>query len=330
MWKLIGSGYEGDVFISADKKLIKKVFHIPNDAKLPDYRFSVWREIEFSNIASQYPQFFMQLVSYQIVDKCNYKRKTPMWLKLPKEISEWKETQDTNLCAELIYTPVLDGTLRSLYQSYNIRDEKSHIQQWNKFTFPLLFQQLYILYILETLDYVHRDAHHANWMYKKISTSKPLIFSGLKKTYKLKTNYQLFLCDYGELTHKKHPNGPTEGPKYNWDYERYRDIMLNIFGSIFAPMKYNIEKFPPNGKLIKKLAKYPESKNISLKKISKLYKEDMFIIMFSLQYPHIYWKEVGYKGKVYQYDDDTISIYKFLFDNMEKPMIILDYLMTII
>ncbi len=58
MWKLIGSGYEGDVFVSTDKRLIKKVFHIPNDEKLPDYRFSVWREIEFSNIASQYPHFY--------------------------------------------------------------------------------------------------------------------------------------------------------------------------------------------------------------------------------------------------------------------------------
>src|SRR3989344_2019152 len=96
-WEKIGSGYEGDVYLSPDRTYIKKIVHIPDDAKTPCYKYSVWREIEFSMDARNHPRYFVDLISYSIVDYCKYKKDKPEWLKDPNEIKEWKATQNTNL-----------------------------------------------------------------------------------------------------------------------------------------------------------------------------------------------------------------------------------------
>lgn len=103
------------------------------------------------------------------------------------------------------YTPVLEGPL---YQIFGIINNNKYRGEpdakwllkpaYYKMRFKLLFQQLYITYLLVDNDYIHRDAHHGNWLYKK--NSKPLVFG----KYKLSCPYQLYLGDFGSIIHKSH------------------------------------------------------------------------------------------------------------------------------
>lgn len=87
--KKIGEGYEGDVYLSKDKKMIIKIMHIPDEQVEKNTKYTIWREIEFAKFASKYPQFFTTLVAHRIHSNCDYQKKKPDWVG-DKEYDKWK------------------------------------------------------------------------------------------------------------------------------------------------------------------------------------------------------------------------------------------------
>ena len=52
--------------------------------------------------------------------------------------------------------------------------------------------------------------------------------------------------------------------------------------------------------------------------------------MFQLTYPRLFWKALKFDDDVYENDQEIIDIYQFLFDNMEDPIKVLDFLYKLI
>jgi len=333
--KKLGEGFEGDVFLIDEKgtKYIKKIMRIPENAvKQPDTKFSIWREIEFAQFAKNYPEYFMQLHSFKIQYDCNYNKKIPKYIKNNKNaLKNFKQQQNTPYCAELIYSPVLDGRLGDLYRKINEEfegkfddDKLSFPNEYYAEGYSLLFQQLYILYILYDNNWNHRDAHPFNWLYKK--TNNPIILG----QYKLKCLHQVFLCDYGLIIHELHKYGPAEKGGYDFEKDRLNDIVLNIINNVqdpiahnYHPNKLNLPREPFD--IYSVLRKTEHSKNITFNKISN--KELNYIIfnhLYKIKYPIEYYTLIGLDMKKYgkyilQTSSHEIAIQEYLLNHLTEP-----------
>jgi hypothetical protein len=350
--KKLGEGYEGDVLLieKNNKPMIKKIARMPCEQTKPDNSYSFWREISFAQFAKSRPDYFMQLVEYGIDYQCEYKKQVPALLRErndKKDIEKWREYQKTDCCYYLIYEPVLEGQLKDIYDKLNKQfpsrynyESRLFPKEFYRIGFCLLFQQLYILYELLDNNWVHRDAHSANWMYKSVKSVN------LGK-YKLKCPYKLMLCDYGSITHKDYPLSDHEKKeKYSFMEDRYEDIILNIMNNIAMPIfttliarkKFITKKLLWGKELYDRIKKLPEASNIKFKKITPASKDlrndinvNIFLSLFVLKYPTIYYEKMGievdkFKKYIIHYSEWEINIYTYLFNNIENRSKLLNYL----
>ena len=157
--KKLQSGVVGTTYLieKNNKQYVCKIEKIFEDDIECDTSKSLWREIEFRNFTSHYPDHFMQLKSWSILNDCNHAQPTlPMWI--PKKIRKLLiEKQKSPYCSQLVYTPVLDGTMNDFYK-------KNKYDTINKTFCSMLCQFIYFFYLLGNSGYLHTDIHGGNIM----------------------------------------------------------------------------------------------------------------------------------------------------------------------
>lgn len=321
----LGEGFEGEVFKTKDGK-IYKIARSNNSIQQLDLTHPFWREIAFADFAKRYPQYFMQLEKYGVDLKCTHKRNQPKWLKdIPKEEKKWQKYQKEPYCINMTYTPLLDGTLGSLYI---IRDnqylQKLNRETWEfpaayyKFCYGLLLQQYYILYILDSAAWIHEDAHTANWMYKKSTQVQLTGLPGI--SFKYKFPYQLMLCDYGQIYHKSFPTGTNDHKDFSYDRWRYMDFILNSFyfyqPSIFKLLGH--DKYVKFEDRVIKAAK----KEVTFRKTNSRWDNDAYMWLYAIKFPNKFAalseNEKVIKSMI-QYPTWEVEFVEFILNNYHHP-----------
>lgn len=234
--KKIGEGFNGTVFLIEfnGEKMIYKI------EKLNDFdqglKSIYYRQIDFNeNVACHYPNRFMVLKSYGIIENCKHKQQIPANVK-----GKWKKMliEKNNLprCCYLIYSPVLDGTFMSI--------KKKVFKSINLY-YDMFYQVVDGLNIMRNAGYTHQDLHSNN-----------IMFSG-------KTKLKWYIIDYGGIGNKKYPVSKD-------DIKRKEYISLDLIVFLWNCAIDNSAEDYANKNGIKKV-KYP----IFLKRLKALpeYKE---------------------------------------------------------
>lgn len=323
--KKLGSGVIGTTYLVLikNKQYVCKIEKILEEDIQYDTSKSLWREIEFSKFASQYPNHFMQLKSWEIVSGCEHVQPPPPPFIKGKHRKFLINKNKSDYCSKLLYSPVLDGTLNDFYKEINKKPNN------NKF-YSMICQCTYSISLLISNGYIHRDLHPWNIMYKK-TTAKTIKLGNITvPTYGL----QWFLIDYGLILHKdfdRSTDAKDKKQEISQLKNKYVDLAIFYFNSIEMPIwdlvqkdKLKVTEFK---KLVGKIKASTEYKNIAkfIPTINEKEVVDMCIAqMFLLFYPVKYHEFMGidvdkYKKYIIIYDDDLKNLYKYMLKNIDKP-----------
>ena len=187
--KKLGSGIVGSTYLVRikNKYYVSKIEKILKDDIYYDTSKALWREIEFNNFSSKYPNHFMKLKSWEIMSNCKHIQPPPPSFITGDDRKFLINKNKSDYCSKLIYSPVLDGTLHSFYEKMND----------NQF-YSMLCQVTYFIGLLIENGYIHRDVHDNNIMYKKTKNKTIKLGTITVPTYGL----QWYLIDYGQVLHK--------------------------------------------------------------------------------------------------------------------------------
>jgi len=146
-------------------------------------------ELKFVNeVASKYPEQFMQLIDYDFIKNC--KEDTPQipdWLD-KRGVEYLTKIRSGGLCVRKIYS-LIDNTLSDdLIKAMNLSERYS-----------MLIQLLYINYLVQSNGFVHGDFHKGNIGVIKVNKDKKVkVFDKMVPTY----GYQFVAIDYGGVLHR--------------------------------------------------------------------------------------------------------------------------------
>ena len=170
--KKLGVGVEGETYLVTYKnqKMIMKVGLYDG---YTDSRSQYHRQIIFHNeVASKYPEHFMQLHDYKIIENTSsFRPKLSNRTYMTNE--EYNSRLETGKLYLLYYTPVLHYTLHSVSNGMSDNDKVNVIADISE-----------TITILRRHGYYHRDIHCENLMY-----SRDL--------------HKWFIIDYGYIFHDK-------------------------------------------------------------------------------------------------------------------------------
>lgn len=335
--KKLGNGVMGTTYLIAigAKKYICKIEKIWEADTLFRIDAPLWREILFADFCKKFPNHFMKLKSYEIIDECKHKQSLPGWKMDTYSTENWKLRNKSPYCSKLIYEPVLDGTLRTVLDRSNLKLPQLA---------SIISQIIYAVGLMITCGFLHRDLHCNNIMYKKTTKKTIELGNTTVKTYGL----QWYIIDYGMILHpnfvkpdmhkkqRRNELGILKNPHY--------DLAIFIFQTIDMPVWQMIEKnnlfdkIPTEMQLISKIKKTPEFKTI-LKYIPSLNNEPVvynlcIMILYLLHYPAKYHELMGfndskYKKWILNYDDKKV-MYSNIIKRLAKPNLIIKYLNTIV
>ena len=153
-----------------------------------------WREIEFSlNFANKYPEQFIYLYAYDIIDNCYHiqdypDNKIPQHLP-PDVIVRLEEKQKSKYCIRKVYS-LIDSTFSKIYNT---------ITQEQFYSF--LAQISYIALLMKESGYSHNDLHGENVGVLYVNKNKKLNILGNEiPTFGL----QFKAIDFGNVLHNKY------------------------------------------------------------------------------------------------------------------------------
>jgi hypothetical protein len=191
--KELGHGMIGTVFLAKykNKKYALKIEHILEEDRKQSSSSQIWREIFFSTkFANKYPDQFIKLYSYDIIDNCTHLQEYPMNV----EMIENKILRDriyniskSNLCIRKVYSLIDDVFYNILYS----------LSKEQLYSFILQFS--YIILLLQKNGYVHSDLHGGNIGYIKTKKKFVKILNTNIPTY----GYIFKFIDYGFVMNKK-------------------------------------------------------------------------------------------------------------------------------
>lgn len=189
--KKLGSGVYGTIYLvkKGKKEYALKIEKILEKEINKDLISPVWREIDFAQkLGDLYPDFFMKLYEYDIIDECNHKQKLPNYISKFKEGHQksLSERNNSTFCSRKIYS-LIDTTLDNVLKK--IKDQNQ--------IYSIIIQICYIIYLMNKHGYTHNDVHYGN--IGIIYTKKKYIniFDHNIPTY----GYQLQIIDYGYVLH---------------------------------------------------------------------------------------------------------------------------------
>lgn len=192
--KILGSGFLGKVFLIENKKdskkyVLKRQKILKKNIKI-NYKYEIWREIDFSKFVNTLPKnkikYFMKMYEYKILDNCNNFSYNYLSKKSSKIANNF--FKDSKYCMDIIY--------EDKHKDFYTLLKKNNISLKEKYSF--LIQIFYALDIMKKNGYSHNDLHPHNIMYN-ISKDDIKI-----KGKKIKSKYVYSLIDYGFVNHKKY------------------------------------------------------------------------------------------------------------------------------
>ena len=260
--KELNKGYNGIAYlVEKDNKqyVIKRQKLLPKEVK-PNYKYSIWREIDFSkfvnNLSKSKQKYFMKMYNYKI-NKCDYQHK-------PKYIDP---SIKKNLIARNRSKHCLDIVLEFKGNTlYNLIKNGLSLKE----KYCLIIQVLYALEIMRSNKYLHQDIHQGNITYEKIK--KPIKIYGKI----LPCKYQYSLIDYGLVRHPKYNKTKKDKDDYNRLFIENNDVedqfMMQIILQYYMLYTIYIEnkwKFPNRDDIKKELNLFKKD-NIIWKKIKNL------------------------------------------------------------
>jgi hypothetical protein len=151
--KELGHGIMGTVYLVEykGKNYALKIEHI-FDEDIDDKTSPTWNEILFAeNLANKYPEQFMFLYNYDFINNCELKQK------YAADLSYFPETKQ-NFLKKLSYSPFCVRKIYSLVDSTLNKVKLNNLQE----RYSMIIQLLYILFLLESNNYVHSDFHPGN------------------------------------------------------------------------------------------------------------------------------------------------------------------------
>jgi serine/threonine protein kinase len=236
--KELNKGYSGITYL-VEKENIKYVLKrqkiLPKETK-KDYKYQIWREIDFGNFVNSLSKtkqnYFMKMYEYDLFE-CDYKHK-PRYVD-PNFKKELDNRNKSKYCVDMLLEykgNVLDDLLQkklSLYERY-----------------CMIIQILYALEIMRENKYMHQDIHPGNITYEK--TSNKIKIYGKE----LKCKYQYSLIDYGLVRHKKYNKTKKEKKEYENLYDDNNDVSFELINQII------LQTYRLYGIYIEKKRKFPE------------------------------------------------------------------------
>lgn len=216
-----------------------------------DSKYVEWREIDFSfQFGNYYPEQFIKLYSYDVIDNCNYVNPSPIDIssQMPQDVQKRIEDKNNSMhCIRKLYS-LVDTTLNTMINDLN----KNQI-------YSMVIQNLNIIWLLDTNGYTHNDLHGGN--IGVIYTNQEYV-NVLDNQIPIPTFGNIFVAlDFGNMT----KNSPDE-----LNHEgRIRDTMKIISRLVKYQNKFvledNLGKTFQTNKLIK-------VSQIDKKKITKMRK----------------------------------------------------------
>ena len=183
----------GTVFLAKykNKKYALKIEHILEADLKKSSSSQIWREIFFSTkFANKYPEQFIKLYSYDIIDNCTHKQEYSMNVEMimnKKIRDKIYNIAKSNLCIRKVYE-LIDGVL------YDIIGLLSRKQLYS-----FILQYSYIILLLQKNNYSHGDIHGGNIGYIKTKKEFVKILNTNIPTY----GYIFKFIDYGFVKNKK-------------------------------------------------------------------------------------------------------------------------------
>lgn len=195
--KKIDSGDFGTIYlVKKDKKeYALKIEKILEEEVKEDLSSPVWREIDFSNnLGNLYPDQFMQIYDYDIIDECKHDQEYPGIMKDPikdkhKYVKIYMENRiKSKYCSRKIYS-LIDIELRKLIPKLKNQNE----------IYSIVIQICYAIYLMNKHGYTHNDLHNGNIGIIYTNKKYIKIFDEDIPTY----GYQVNIIDYGLILHHK-------------------------------------------------------------------------------------------------------------------------------
>jgi hypothetical protein len=238
------------------------------------------RQIDFSvNVGNKYPNKFLLLAQNGILHNCSYTSNIPS--NMPEYLKkEKRKSNKIKTCAFLIYTPILDGTLR------NIINKLSNIEYKN-----MVKQIINSINIIHKNGYMHRDIHDENIMYKKINGA-----------------YKWYIIDYGLIFNEKYKLNDTDiivNKKY-WKNDKIAFIYSILNKKILDVVEEKniiIKNFDERVKYIKNNLIFNNIKKYISSDLSKNETNEIIIILTIILHNNIFIESLGLDYQKYiKYD----------------------------
>ncbi len=257
--KKISSGAVGSVYAGryGKKPVIIKVAHTPEES----VGGVVENLYEFDKFARTEPQHFMTLVAATIIPRCSYEHPIPSWIKDlkkkdgPKAIEWYTKLHKSRVCMQLIYEPVLDGTLSSIYQAIDAKIYGKTVD----FAFAKLSMSL-IYSVYAQIYYCFHKLHQAGWHHNDMHTMNIMCGTTKSKTVSLKIGKETIKCEtYGKFWYIGDYDDSVcrlagfKGDQYWHLAYQIHDILFQPFRGQMSKDKLGVERLAL-GKKIRKAA----------------------------------------------------------------------------
>ena len=151
--KELGNGMFGTVYLISSNgvKYALKIEHILKKHIQYNKQSPLWREINFcKKVANKYPDYFINLIDYEIIDSCDHKQNANRDYNSKDEEQTFTELYNSDYCVKKIYT-VINTTLNKIIFKLDINQ-----------LYSLIIQMFNIFNILHKYNYIHGDIHTGN------------------------------------------------------------------------------------------------------------------------------------------------------------------------
>ena len=157
--KELNKGYSGITYL-VEKENIKYVLKrqkiLPKEKK-KDYKYQIWREIDFGNFVNSLSKtkqnYFMKMYEYDLFE-CDYKHK-PRYVD-PNFKKELDNRNKSKYCLDIIVEHKGETLSNLLRKNLSLKERYS-----------IVIQILYGLDIVRNNCYMHQDVHSGNITYQK-------------------------------------------------------------------------------------------------------------------------------------------------------------------
>lgn len=178
-----------------------KIEHILEKEKSPDIKHAIWSEIYFSlNFANNYPDQFIKLYYYKIINKCEHVQKysiNPEKFPINRQII-WHNLTQSPYCMIKVYS-LIDMDLNTAIKNKLFKQ---------KHFYSMIAQLIYALKLMYINGYYHGDIHNGN--IGIIKTKEKYLILDKMNDYMIPIyGFICKLIDYGSVKNKSQINTNT-------------------------------------------------------------------------------------------------------------------------